>query len=325
MRTARAASSRPLLALASMGIGVLGSLLFTADASAYCRTRSVAEPANFVPQLGQCWSQGKPLYWAGACVGYSLQQNGSSQIPLGNATTIVDRAFSRWSEVDCSATTGAGRPSIQFVNQGPVACGEVRYNQDKANQHVIVFRDDAWPYTDSSNTLAFTTVTYDVETGEIYDADIEINSNQHKLSTSAIVSPEGYDFDSIITHEAGHFFGLAHSDNSQATMYPSYARGSLKMRTPLEDDIAGVCTIYHPDGNRSVSEKTAASGLVPATACDPTPRHGFSTECAAPANDPPASGGCTVLPTSGSQAGSWGLLGVGFLFMARRKKSLPQP
>ena len=37
---------------------------------------------------------------------------------------------------------------------------------------------------------------------------------------------------SVLTHEAGHFLGVAHSSESAATMFPSYDNGSIELPTP---------------------------------------------------------------------------------------------
>ena len=68
---------------------------------------------------------------------------------------------------------------------GPVECDRVKYNQDFGNQNVIVFRDDKWDKNDSSNTLALTTVTFNPDTGEIYDADIELNTLDERTNRDA--------------------------------------------------------------------------------------------------------------------------------------------
>ena len=51
--------------------------------------------------------------------------------------------------------------------------------------HLIVFRDDGWAYDDPSNTLALTTVTYGIDSAVLFDAEIEINSHDHTLTTSS--------------------------------------------------------------------------------------------------------------------------------------------
>ncbi len=161
---------------------------------------------------------------------YDIQEDASRQIPYETAVPLFATAFSKWTGVTCSdSSTGSGSVSIAVSNLGPVACDQVQYSSDQGNQHVIIFHDDTWPYDDPNNTLGLTTITFDPDTGEIYDADMEINSTQ-PLTISGPLASDGYDFLSIITHETGHFFGMAHSNDDSATMFAHYAPGTMTMR-----------------------------------------------------------------------------------------------
>jgi hypothetical protein len=182
---------------------------------------------------------------------------------------------------------------------GPVACAKVEYNTDTrvGNANVIIFRDDDWPHDDPTNTLALTTVTYNPSTGELYDADMEINTKEHRFTLSDPVAADGYDFGSAVTHEAGHFLGLAHSPDEHAAMFARYALGGTAMRNLGTDDVAGVCSAYPPDGTRATG-----NGLIAAGACEPTPRHGFSSTCG-----DSATSACSAAPAGGG-AIRWQLL-----------------
>lgn len=266
----------------------LSAALGSAEARAHCRTMTCPLPPDFAPRGDACTPadfdsycgslhpaiKPLPIWWRNACVGYDLQQDASRQVPPDVASKLVAAAFGKWTGIAC----GGGRPSIDVRDLGPVACGEVQYNQDHGNQHVIVFRDDRWPYDDANNTLALTTMTFDADTGEIYDADMEINATV-KLAVGDPVPADGYDLQSVLAHEAGHFFGLAHSGDEHATMYAAYQPGSTTKRTLTADDTSGACEIYAPGGARAVG--AAVGGTVDEEKCDPTPRHGFSKECAA--------------------------------------------
>jgi hypothetical protein len=256
-------------------------------------------PADYDPSITGCWPHGLPLFWLNACTSYDIVQSASKQISYDTASTDIALAFTRWTSTVCATEDhGVGRVSIDVRDLGPVACDKVQYdNLGGPNQHVIIFRDDAWPYDDTSNTLALTTVTYDPSTGEIYDADMEINTFQYTLSTTPEVPPGGYDFLAIVTHETGHFLAMAHSTDTHATMYAHYTPGSEAMRLLTLDDIAGICTIYPPDGTRSVSTKAVRSGSVRETACDPTPMGGFTTQCM-------STGGCGSSSVAPARAAS---------------------
>jgi len=295
-------------ALALGGLLIAGGLLAAArPASAFCRTTTSHVPADYDPSIQGCWTQGLPLYWANACVSYDLQQNASAQISYDDASEGIATAFSKWTSITCAgagADTDAGdsgRVSIDVRDLGPVACDLVQYNQTGPNQHAIIFRDTGWPYDDSSNELALTTVTYNMDTGEIYDADMEINTFSQTLSVAATVPSGGFDFESIVTHETGHFLGMAHSDDEHATMYAHYTQGDEVMRNLTVDDIAGLCSIYSPDGTRNVAQAASSTGSLAEGACDPTPRHGFSTQCMST-----ASSSCSLGSVGGGRHGESG-------------------
>jgi hypothetical protein len=303
----RGRSARPVLVATLLGLLVsVASMLSASTAFAFCRTTTSNVPADYDPVFSGCWPHGYPLYWTNACVGYDIVQDASKQISYDDAASDIALAFTRWTSTTCSsAEHGTGRVSIDVRDLGPVACSVVEYNLTGPNQHVIIFRDDEWPYHDSSNVLALTTVTYDPDTGEIYDADMEINTYQYTLSVAPEVPTGGYDFLAIVTHETGHFLGMAHATDDNATMYAHYTPGSEAMRLLTEDDIDGICTIYPPDGTRTVSTDVVASGSVLEAACDPTPAGGFTTQC--------MQTGCSLArATLGSRdeaAGSWGTWG----------------
>jgi hypothetical protein len=281
---------------AFVGLVAFATWLGPRDAQAFCRTTTCPLPPDFAPRPDACTPadfesycasqhpaiKPVPLWWRNACVSYDIQRDASRQVPYDVASKLLATAFEKWTSITCSQTggsdakAGSSRVSVDVRDLGPVSCGEVRYNTDKGNQHVIVFRDDDWPHSDANNTLALTTLTFDVETGEVYDADMEINATV-KLAVSDPVPADGYDLQSIFTHEAGHFLGLAHSGDEHATMFASYRQGTTTKRTLTSDDTSGLCSIYEPGGLRTVAASVGRP--VQEDKCDPTPRHGFSTEC----------------------------------------------
>jgi hypothetical protein len=297
-------------------------------AHAYCRTTTVGVPADYDPTEVGCWVQGYPLYWTNACVSYDLQKDASEQMSYDSAAAAIAQAFSQWTGTACPTDgSGPSRVSIDVRDFGPVDCGTVEYNQYGPNQHTIVFRDDTWPYHDSSNTLALTTVTFDPDTGEIYDADMEINSTMpltawDPANPYAPIAADGYDFLSIVTHETGHFLGMAHSADDHATMFAHYTPGATAMRLLTADDVAGICSIYSPDGTRNTSPQAVPpNGQVPEGACDATPRHGWTSSCCASEVggqcQPPPAVSCDVSNGAGApQQGRPGWLALGALSLA---------
>jgi MYXO-CTERM domain-containing protein len=290
------------------------------EAQAFCRTTTTPVPADYSPSRG-CFTEGLPLFWKGACVGYSPNSAASVHIPLATATSIIDQSFTTWNEVKC----GSGSIGIATSDVGPADCSEVRYNPNGPNQNVIVFRDTTWPYSDPNNTLGLTTVTFNADTGEIYDADMELNATGKNLSTSMTVPANGFDLLSVITHEAGHFLGLAHATDPTATMFASYKPGTTTLRSVAADDIAGICSIYPTTTERNVATSVSPSGVLPADACDATPRHGFGSTCAEnPAPADSKTSGCSVTSAGVGVGGGPALLGLlgllALLGVSRRKQ-----
>jgi hypothetical protein len=259
-------------------------VLFAArDAAAFCRTTTVSIDPTFVSTPDQpCWAEGLPLYWKSACVGYSIQQDASKQVSFNDAQNGMETAFAQWTNATCPTGTTSSKASIDVRFLGPVACHQVQYNQGGGNANIIMFDDDKWPHNDSNNTLGLTTVTYNINTGELYDADMEINTAQVVLTVNGPVPADGFDLLSIITHESGHFLGLAHSPDSHATMFAHYTQGQTSMRNLSADDVQGICAIYPPDGTRATGDGGLTEG-----SCDPTPRHGYSKTCG-------GGGGCSA-------------------------------
>jgi MYXO-CTERM domain-containing protein len=306
-------SARTSLALAPLAIAV-AVLSTSATASAYCRTSSclIGMPHNEAvcdpPQETDC---GTPIAWPMACTEFSIQEDGSKKlgITVADMETVMSGAFATW---EAAACTGGGHP-LMAVSQGPTAvCAQHEYNQDEGNANVIMFHDDSWPYDGTVNTLALTTVTYDIDNGQIYDADMELNSAETNFTLGD--TNVDYDLRSIVQHESGHFLGLAHSADASAVMWPSYNEHTTSLRTLTSDDVAAICATYPP-------------GPAPSS-CDPTPRHGFSALCGS--DQPPLptpSSGCSVSAPSSRASMESALAGVAILGLvgSRRRRSRSRP
>jgi hypothetical protein len=180
-------------------------------------------------------------------VPYSLSSAASRQISLADATRVAHLAFDAWNNAACHG----GSPNVQTYDNGPIDadaaatdCGIVMCDPSVHDPvHVVLFRDEAWPHNDPTNTLALTTVTFGVDSAEIFDADIEINSAEQTLSAEEPPPPGAFDLQAILTHEAGHFYGLAHATDTRSIMYAFYKKGAT---TLTADDVDGVCTTNPP-------------------------------------------------------------------------------
>lgn len=295
-----------------LGVGcALSTLLAAPAASAFCRT-TTCDPNNPKQDCrieGNCVVSGKPLAWRSSCVTVGVQQMGSpaNGFSYDDVAGVVQSAFDTWMSARC----GGQPPSIDVQLLGPVECGLSEYNSDAGNANVVLFRDGPWPYIGAQNALGLTTTRFDTQTGDLWDADIEINGENSSLSVGDPIT--GDDLLSVLTHEAGHFLGLSHSSDASATMRPVYdpTRDGSSFRSLDDDDVAGICAVYPPE-------------RVPATtSCEN--RHGFSAQCG---DDQPAkneSKGCSIggpsAATPGATPGLLGLVALLALRGVRRKRS----
>lgn len=150
----------------------------------------------------------------------------------------------------------------------------VGYNQSGQNENLVLFRlqlcstvvpagdpclaagtcgnaHDCW---DHGNTVvALTTSSYVVSSGEVLDADIEMNAasatptivdsppcTSGSISTSCVAN----DVENAATHEMGHVLGLAHSPDPSSTMYLSEPLGETSKRVLDSGSKQFICDVY---------------------------------------------------------------------------------
>ncbi len=260
-------------------------LYFMAPAAgAFCRTTTcdageacAEDPSRCCvrdPVTG-CAISHPPLYWATSCVSYSVQEDGSEKLGIQAQTLadILEEVYSDWLSVSCE---GDSSLSLAVDFRGEASCAFPEYNSEKraTNANVWMFRDSGplangtEPTADGTeidaSSFALTTVSFVIKTGEILDADVEFNSASADFTTS--LEDVGVDLHSVATHEAGHFLGLDHSRDFEATMRATHSPGSVSKRHLADDDIAGICAAY-PE-NRSI---------VGGSSCEP--KGGYSPDC----------------------------------------------
>lgn len=288
--------------LAALGGGLAALAIGAAprEAHAFCRSTTCTEEC--ARDLDGCKTSGEPLWWANSCVGFSLQRDASVHIPMKYVRQVATRSFTAWSDLECET----GYATLAFSELDEAECKRTEYNVGGQNSNIILFQDNKWDYKGADNTLAKTTVTFDAETGEIFDADIEINHAYNNFTISDEIVD--YDLESVLTHEVGHLIGLDHTPDYAATMYAGYERGSMEQRSLEPDDVLGACTAYPPERD---------------AVCDPRPRGGFGSACGdAVAEDGPVAA-CSLGAIGGGegapQSSVLALAGLALVVAARRR------
>lgn len=236
-----------------------------------------------------------PLAWRRRCSSISLSHAMPSRsLRADQVRAILRTSLDTWEQVDCGGMgpTGLHVEVLEETN----GCTEASHHNAGANVNALMFVSEGWTVCPAEGcspgvvermhaygAYAVTLVWHDRSSGEIWDVDIEVNEELAMLRADgehvygvcpADGCPTGLvDLQNVLTHELGHYFGLAHTpDDPLATMWAEASADETIKRDLRPDDVAGLCAIYPP-------------GLLPAE-CDPTPRGGLALDCS-------AGGGCT--------------------------------
>jgi len=258
---------------------------------ALCAVLLCLAPLSATAWLQSTSSLGAGLHWTTNCVSVYINERGSTDIGDGTEFDTIKASLDEWSDLDCS--------SFRFQFAGFTNFEITGYADEHPAINLITFKEKKWPYT--TRPVAYTAVTYSTQTGEIRDADVEMNSEDFEFTTQPEKEPWKIDLQSALTHELGHVLGLDHTDEPEATMYTKAIPGQTGMRSLHEDDKAGICALYPKTGGSQCLEVT------------PKYLHYDFAEI-------PQEGGCSTSGRAGSPTLLMVALTVACLALLRRKR-----
>lgn len=156
---------------------------------------------------------------------YQLSADNNDGLPADKVKEVVARAFSAWTEPSCV--------DLQVDEKAWTVPGGALNAADQ--EHRVVWVPEA-EWEGSDKLLALTFNHFD-EAGHIVGADMLLNDG----FTWVIDKDKGFDLETVVLHEAGHFFGLNHTEDQTAVMVASY---QTKQHSLQADDQAGICALY---------------------------------------------------------------------------------
>jgi Matrixin len=191
-----------------------------------------------------CVTEGEPLHWENPCLSYTVQLDGSprSGLDADQLQALAADAFSVWEHANCPA---GGTPRFSARFQGFVSCDrkEAVCGGVSKNDNVVMVHDRDWPY--ASTAIGVTTPSGGVDSGQVFDADVELNAVNNTFTTGDPTTG-GTSISYTLTHELGHFLGLAHSDVQGALMLANYQTLSRGADLLSADDVAAICAAFPP-------------------------------------------------------------------------------
>ncbi len=175
------------------------------------------------------------LHWPDGETHYVIDEHGPPGVDSHDAETAVRASFDAWGSVSCSY--------FKLTYDGTVEQAQVGYDAYHDNQNVVTWVENDWE--GKSTTQAITLLTFGCSDGVVLDADILVNADDFAFT----IDPEHdedrkRDLQNVLTHEAGHLVGFAHSPDSESTMFATVTADETQKRDLTAADVEGMCEAY---------------------------------------------------------------------------------
>jgi hypothetical protein len=205
------------------------------------------------------------------------------QTPSGRLTEIeqaVQQSMSVWSGVSGTTLVPATfAPLARTATQN--ACGTDGLNAICFDQADMAFTPGVLAFTRVITTdrlgLQLGSSAVSTQLGQILDADIYFNPGDSRTTFATpqalSATPTAYDFESVLTHELGHFLGFSHSAVWSAMMFPfAPAPGTIsgvrpttqQPDAPLGDDDRTGLRVLYADPADTIHQGSIRGRILPA-------------------------------------------------------------
>ncbi len=178
---------------------------------------------------------GPYLYWDDSHLPIPYYFSAPTLRGLDTFAKSIDASFETWREV--------GDIKIELISMG---CSTSVRNENDGINNIILLTND-WPFDPAA--IAITRNFYVSGVGDragmILDSDILLNGVHHRFTTTNEIGK--HDVQNIVTHEAGHFFGLGHEGSPadpDAVMYAVASPNELKKRVLGATDLVAIREAY---------------------------------------------------------------------------------
>jgi len=275
-------------------LGSTLSLAASSVASAWCRTTTVQAPERYdncwLEADTPCWAEGIPLAWIRACIPYKVSPRAAvdpatgettlprDDLPYERVLEIVEESFGTWTGVECDGLP-LGLRTKRIANK-TADYDSWFEEEDLSGMNAVSFVNDWDERGNAAVIFALTEVFSNTSSGEILWVNMKLNEqygNWGDCCPSGVCSEKDatrchtrrtVDLQNVITHEAGHFIGLAHECALRdATMYYAADRGQTNKRTLEADDREGICNIYPPGSLPEGCDFSPYKSALPTASC----------------------------------------------------------
>ncbi|MEM9189380.1 MAG: matrixin family metalloprotease [Myxococcota bacterium] len=176
----------------------------------------------------------QPLFWQNRTIELRVAGATSADLTAPQVVEAVRDSANTWSDPGCT--------DVQVVVGPPPAGQDTSLTTGTGDgENRIIWREDEWPA--DPEALAITTLVYSRSTGQILDADIDVNGVDYGWTADGAPLVIN-DAQNTLTHEIGHLLGFAHAPDPTATMFGASGPGDVQKRDLAVDDENGVCEVY---------------------------------------------------------------------------------